>query len=159
MQKTTHHTTDLFFRVGLIIKGVDSIFEVVGGVLLMMPMKIARFLAVLSHHEVYRHHDVLAGKIDHLSDSILTHSSVGEAIYLMVHGFAKVVLIYAIFRDQKWGYKGLIVVLSLFATIEIVRAFTAHEIMTGVLSLFDIFMIYLILKEYRVRFGPRLAVN
>ncbi len=159
MQNSTHHTTDFFFRVGLIIKGVDSVFEVVGGVLLMMPMKIARYLAVLSHHEVYRHHDVLAGKIDHLSESIVMHSSMGEAAYLMVHGLAKVILIYAIFRDRKWGYKGLITVLSLFATIELVRAFTAHEVMTGVLSLFDVIMVFLIVKEYRVRFGPRLATT
>lgn len=157
MQKSTHHTADFLFRVGLIIKGVDSGFEVIGGVLLMMPMKVARFLAVLSHHEVYRHHDVLAGRIDHLSDTIVTHSSVGEAAYLMVHGVAKVMLIYAIFHDRKWGYKGLIAVLSLFATIELIRAFTAREVMTGVLSLFDVVMVVLILKEYRIRFGPRVA--
>lgn len=146
-------TTDLIFKVGLIVKGVDSGFEVVGGLLLAMPMRLSRALLVLGQHESYRHHEVLAGRIDRLAESVVQHASMGEAAYLMVHGLAKVILIAAIFRGKKWGYTGLIGVLSLFALIELARALGAHEIVTGGLSLFDIVMVILIAKEYRAHFG------
>ena len=149
MDNQTSKATDFLFRVGLIVKGVDSLLEVVGGVLLLMPMRLARYILVLSQHEVYRHHQALAGRLDHLADSVVEHASMGEAAYLVVHGLAKVILIAAVFRDKKWGYTGLMGVLSFFALIEITRAIGAHEIVTGALSIFDIVMVVLIYKEYR----------
>ncbi len=152
MSHPTSKTTDFFFKIGLAIKGIDSCFEVVGGVLLMMPMKLARYFLVLSQHEVYHHHQVLAGRIDHLADGVLEHASTGEALYLMVHGLAKVILIFAIYRHRRWGYLGLIGVLSLFALIEATRAIGAKELVTGILAAFDVLMVVLIAKEYRARF-------
>lgn len=145
--------TDVIFRIGLIVKGVDSAFEVVGGLLLAMPIRLSRALLVLGQHEAYRHHEVLAGRLDRLADSVLEHSSMGEAAYLMVHGLAKVVLIAAIFRGKQWGYTGLIGVLSFFTLIELTRAIAAHEVVTAALGLFDIVMVILIAKEYRAHFG------
>lgn len=150
-------TTDALFKIGMIIKGVDSVFEVIGGVILTTPAKLARYILVLSQHEAFRHHEALAGRLDRLAESVTVHPHLGQAIYLIVHGLAKLVLIVAIMREKRWGYIGLMAVLSLFATIEIVRAITAGEVVTGVLALFDIFVVVLIVKEYRARFG-RVAV-
>lgn len=149
-----NRATDILFRVGLVMKGVDSVFEVIGGALFLFPMKLARYLAVLSQHEVYRHHQVLAGRIDRLADTIQLHTHLGEAAYLIVHGLAKVVLIVAIFRGRRWGYVGLIAVLGCYTAIELVRAVTTREIVTGVLGLFDAFVVALIAKEYRAHYGP-----
>ena len=103
-------------------KGVDSVFEIVGGILLTMPTKLARWVTLVSQHEVYRHHNVLAGKLDNLATSVAEKSSMLEAAYLVVHGGAKVALILAIVAGKRWGYTGLIGVLSLFTTIEPRRA-------------------------------------
>jgi len=145
-------TTDTLFNIGLAVKGVDSVFEVIGGVLLTMPTKLARYLLVLSQHELYKHHHVLSGQLDKLADSVSAHASMGEAIYLAVHGLAKVILIAAIYGGKKWGYLGLMGVLSVFAVIEISRGIYAHEVVTGALALFDIAMVVLIYKEYRARY-------
>jgi uncharacterized membrane protein len=155
MSKPVSKTTDFFFRFGLIVKGVDSVFEVFGAILLFMPMRLERYFLVLSQHEIYRHHEAMAGRIDHLADRVLEHASVGEAAYLAIHGLAKVILIAAIYRDKRWGYVGLMGVLTLFACIELVRAFTAREVVTGILSGFDILMVVLIFKEYRSHFSSR----
>jgi len=145
-------TTDLLFRIGMIVKGVDSIFEVVGGILLMMPTKLARYLLVISQHEAFRHHLALSGKLDKLADSVTMHPSMGEGIYLAVHGAAKVILIAAIVAHKRWGYLGFIAVLSLFSTIELVRSVTAQEVVTGIFGLFDVCVVVLIYKEYRTKF-------
>jgi uncharacterized membrane protein len=148
-------TTDLIFRLSLIAKGADSVMEVIGGLLLIRPTRIARYLSVLSQHEVYRGHAALSGRLDHLAQTITVHASLGEAIYLLVHGLAKVILIAAIFQNKRWGYVGLIGVLSIFTLVELTRAITAHEIVTGALGLFDLVIVILIYKEYRVRFLTR----
>ena len=70
----------------------------------------------------------------------------------MVHGGAKVILVAAIFRGKKWGYLGLIGVLGVFTLVEMTRAITAHEWITGVLGLIDLGVVILIWKEYRARF-------
>lgn len=146
-----NETTDNLFKIGLVIKGVDSVFEVIGGILLTMPVKMAKYLSVLAEHELYRHHQVLSGRLDKLAESVTTHASIGEAVYLIIHGLAKVVLILAIYKGKKWGYVGLIGVLSLFSAIEIARGFYAHEILTAALAAFDILMVILIWKEYKAK--------
>lgn len=145
-------TTDFLFRIGMIVKGVDSLFEVAGGIILMMPTRLARYLLVVSQHEAFRHHTALAGRLDKLADTVTMHPSVGEAAYLMVHGLAKVILIAGIVAQKRWGYVGFIAVLSLFTGIELVRSVTAREVVTGVFGLFDACVVVLIYKEYRTRF-------
>ena len=140
---------NFIFRLGLIIKGIDSLFEVVGGILLTMPTKLARYILVISQHEAFRHHAVLAGRLDRLADSTAMHASMVEAIYLIVHGAAQVILIAAIARGLRWGYLGFLGVLSIFALIELVRAFTAGEVVTGVLGVFDGCVVYVVYKEYQ----------
>lgn len=143
---------NFIFRAGLIIKGVDSLFEILGGILLAMPMRLARYILVLSQHEAFRHHEVLAGRLNRLADATTTHASMGEAVYLIIHGVAKVILIAAIARGLRWGYLGLIIILSLFALIEVVRAGTAREVVTGLLGVFDLGVVYVIWREYLKNF-------
>jgi uncharacterized membrane protein len=157
MPSIARNATDVAFRVGLLIKGLDALFEVFGGVLLAQPSKVARYVSALTQHDVFRHHQVLAGNLDHLSQTIATHASLGEAAYLLVHGLAKVILIVAALRNKKWGFQGLILVLSIFMAIEFVRSITAREIFTGAFGLFDLVVVALVAKEYRFRYGPQVA--
>ena len=145
--------TDSLFRIGLIVKGVDALFEVVGGALFAMPGRLARWILVLSQLEVYRHHDALAGRLDNLADRIHNHASIGQAVYLIVHGAAKVILVSAIFKEKKWGYQGLIGVLSIFGLIEFGQALVKGEVVVALLGVFDAALVYLIAKEYRAKFG------
>ncbi len=118
----------------------------------MTPTKLARYILVVSQHELYKHHKVLSGNLDHLAANVQEHASLPQAGYLIIHGAAKVILICAIFRGKRWGYTGLIGVLSFFTLLEIGRAIIAHEIVTGCLGLFDLAVVLLIAKEYRLRF-------
>jgi uncharacterized membrane protein len=147
-------STDVIFRIGLAFKGIDSMLEVVGGVLLTMPTKLARYITLIAEHEVYRHHEALAGRLDHVADSVAMKASMVEAVYLIIHGLAKVILIYAVFRNRKWGYEGLVVVLTLFTLVELGRAITAREIFTGLFGLLDFVLAFLLYKELKFRFGP-----
>jgi len=156
---TMHRTTDILFRIGLIVKGFDALLEVVGGILLLMPTRLARYILVLSQHELYRHHAVLSGKLDRLAETVLEHVHIWAAIYLMLHGLSKVILVGGIFCGKKWGYVGLIGVLGFFTAFELIRAVSAREPVSGVLGVFDLMVVGLIFKEYRYKFGKNTTGN
>jgi uncharacterized membrane protein len=141
-----------FFRAGILLKGIDSAFEVLGGILLLMPVRLATWLWLLADHEIYKHHDVLAGRFDHLAETVVTKDSPFMAGYLLVHGLSKVILIYGIFQEKVWGYKGLIVVLAFFTLIEVAQGLHGHEIVTLILAGFDALLVFLMAKEYRKKF-------
>ena len=151
-------TTDTLFRVGLVIKLVDSVFEMIGGAILTVPTKLAGWLLLLSQHELDKHHNAMVGRLDHITDLVLTKAFMGEAIYLLIHGLAKLILISAIFVGKDWGYRGLIVVLSLFSLLEVAQGIRAHEYVPIILALFDGFLVWLIWKELRAKdAGPAAA--
>jgi uncharacterized membrane protein len=144
--------TDIVFRVGLVLKAVDSAFEVLGGVLLAVPARLVRILLVISQHEAFRHHQALAGRLDNLAQVIGTHTSIVQAIYLMLHGAVKLVCILAIFRGKRWGYTWLVFFITIFAGIELFQAIRAGEVLTGVFGAFDLVLAVLIYKEFRAHF-------
>jgi uncharacterized membrane protein len=153
--KKPSSVTDLLFRIGMTFKGIDSVFEVIGGIILTMPTRLARYILAVSQHESFRHHQVLAGRLGKIADTVTTHPSMLEAGYLMVHGLSKLILIIAIVCGKRWGFLGFIVVLSLFTLIELVRAVTAREVVTGVFGAFDLLIVFLIYREYKTRFAAK----
>ena len=137
----------LLFDIGLVIKGIDSVLEVIGGVLLLFPVRLSDYLEVLSQHSK---HDFVARNLERLAGSVSTATAL-SAIYLMIHGVAKAVLIVAALKQRAWGYIGLMVVLLFFASIEMVRFFFVRKMGLLVFSLFDVALVLLIANEYRTR--------
>lgn len=146
---------ELLFRVSLAIKGLDAIAEFAGGLFLLMPSHVSRVALELAGRESARHPHAAIGRIlESLGTSVLT-VTLGGAIYLMVHGLAKVVLIAAALKGKSWGYVGLIAVLSVFAVFELYRFLTRQAYGLLALAIFDGFVVYLIAKEYRTHGSSR----
>ncbi len=141
-------TTDKLFELGLIIKGVDAIFEIMGGLLLLTPIRVSGWLAVISQHSK---HELTAHLWQNVADKVAL-ASIATALYLLVHGMAKVVLIAAVFKDKKWGYVGLMGVLSFFAVFELFKAASKHESLVLALCFFDALIVFLIAKEYQKKY-------
>jgi len=148
--------TAFLFRWSLILKGLDALLEIVGGVLLLMPVTVNRTIQFLLDHELVaqaRHHTT--AHLEHAAALALLHATTLGAFYLIVHGAAKVALIVAIFREKKWGYIGLFAVLSLFGVLELGRGIVTGHLFDYAFAAFDLFIVYLIAKEYRIHFLPR----
>ena len=141
---------DILFTIGLIGKGIDSLLEVIGGIMLLSPVRIDYISEWLTQHElhiIFRH-----PHIAHLEEStvlMLGKASIVGAIYLIIHGAAKVVLIVAIAMKKRWGYDGLILVLAFFATIEIVHGILHSSWLAAVFSLGDFILAWLIWRELK----------
>src|SRR5215472_880323 len=146
---------DTTFKIGLVLKGLDGILEVVGGILLLFlsPHAIQHLVRVLTAHELSEDpHDLLARYLLHTTAHVNTGITIFGAIYLLSHGIAKIVLVALVLRDKLWAYPWLIVLLLAFIAYQLYRI-TAVQFSIGLtlLTIFDAFLVWLTWREYRAK--------
>ncbi len=140
--------TTILFDIGLILKGIDSLFEVAGGIILLSPLRVSGYLEILSQHSK---HDFISRTLEKLATGVHA-ATIATALYLIVHGLAKAILIVAALKRKTWGYIGLIGVLSFFAIAEMARYFETQKVALLIFSLFDAALVVLIAHEYQARY-------
>lgn len=146
---------DKTFKIGLVLKGLDGILEVAGGIALLFvsPHAIEHLVRALTAHELSEDpHDLIARYLLHSTSHLSTGIAVFGAIYLLSHGIAKIVLVALVLRDKLWAYAWLIALLMTFIAYQIYRI-TAVNFSVGLtaLTVFDAALAWLTWREYRSR--------
>lgn len=142
---------DRTFLIAIILKGLDGILEVVGGLLLFVvsPATIDQLIRTLTQHELSQDpHDFIATHVLHAAGG-LTGSFTFPAAYLLSHGVVKVVLVTALLRNKLWAYPWMIVFLIAFIVYQLYRTTFAPSIGLVALTIFDVFVVWLTWREYR----------
>ncbi len=146
---------DTTFKVGLVLKGLDGVLEVAGGILLLFlsPQAIQHLARVLTAHELSEDpHDLIARYLLHTTAHLNTAVTIFGAIYLLSHGIAKIVLVALVLRDKLWAYPWLIVLLLAFIGYQLYRITLVHfSIGLTLLTIFDAFLVWLTWREYRAK--------
>jgi len=153
---------DRTFFVSLILKGMDGMFELIGGVLLLVvtPAQIGAVARVLTQHELSEDpHDVIANAVLRLTGSLNLSVAMFGAIYLLLHGAVKVILVWAVLRDRLWAYPWLIAFLLVFIAYQGYKLVTVFSWGLLLLTAFDIFIVCLTWREYRIHRTRRHAAN
>ena len=145
---------DKVFEFGIILKGLDGLLEVAGGLLLLfISPEFVNHLAVrLTHNELSEDpHDWLATHVLHSTHGLVNGGLQFAAIYLLAHGVSKIVLVWEILHDRLWAYLGLIWLTIGFMIYQIYRIAYAPSISLILLTVFDAVIVYLTAVEYRKR--------
>ncbi|WP_170133050.1 DUF2127 domain-containing protein [Arthrobacter livingstonensis] len=143
---------DKTFRVSLVLKGLDGVLELVGGILLLLvsPAQVGFLVQFLTQHELSEDpHDLIATALVHLAGTMTVSATLFGAIYFLLHGLVKIVLVWAVLKDKLWAYPWMIAFLGVFIlyqSYELVVAFTWGMVL---LTAFDIFIVWLTVHEYR----------
>jgi uncharacterized membrane protein len=144
---------DTTFKVGLVLKGLDGILEVAGGILLLFlsPQAIQHLARVLTAHELSEDpHDLIARYLLHTTAHLSHGTTLFGAIYLLSHGIAKIVLVALVLKDKLWAYPWLIGLLLAFIAYQLYRITLVHfSIGLTLLTVFDAFLVWLTWREYR----------
>jgi len=149
---------DRTFEVGILLKGLDGVLELVGGALLLVvsPATINRITGALTQHELSEDpHDVVATHVLRISHG-LTGPAVGfAAAYLLLHGVVKVALVLALLRNKLWAYPWMIAFLVAFIVYQLYRI--ALDLSPGLVALtvFDAVIVWLTWREYRKQRSSR----
>jgi uncharacterized membrane protein len=146
---------DTTFKIGLVLKGLDGVLEVAGGILLLFlsPQAIEHLVRVLTAHELSEDpHDLIARYLLHTTAHLNHGTTLFGAIYLLSHGIAKIVLVALVLRDKLWAYPWLIGLLLAFIGYQLYRITAVHfSIGLTLLTVFDAFLVWLTWREYRAK--------
>lgn len=150
---------ETLFRWSVSLKGLNALLELVGGIglLLVTPDFILRAVAFLTQDELAEDpKDFVATTLLHAAQQLSVTTELFMALYLLVHGIVKGLLVVALLRHLLWAYPLSIVVFGLFILYQLYRFTLTHSFGLIALSLFDVVVIAMIWLEYRaLRRGAR----
>ena len=155
MKNEAHKRTDIVhvsFEIGLLLKGIHGLLEIIGGVLLLFltPDRLDLLTRFLTRHELSEDpRDVVANLLLRLSHSFSISTQHFAMFYLASHGIIKCVLILLLWRKKLWAYPLSIISLLLFIAYQVYRYTFTHSVFLLLLSIFDAVMIALTYLEYR----------
>jgi uncharacterized membrane protein len=143
---------DRIFDTSLILKGLDGVLELVGGVLLLVvsPKQLTSIVMLLTQHELSQDpKDFIATHLLVYVHTLSASITMFAAAYLLVHGIVKIVLVVAVLKGQLWAYPWLIGFLVLFILYQIYRLILHVSVGLIALTVFDCFIVLLTVLEYR----------
>jgi uncharacterized membrane protein len=142
---------DTTFNVALILKGLDGVLELVGGVLLLIisPATINDLAERLTQHELSQDpNDLFAHHLLRLTGNLHKTQFFG-AMYLLIHGVVKIAIVVGLLRREHWAYPVAFVFLGGFVIYQIYRMTYAPSVGLVLLTIFDLFIIWLTWREYQ----------
>ena len=143
---------DQAFVVGILLKGLDGVLELLGGGLLLVisPTTIQNLVRLLTQHELSQDpHDFFATHLLHATGRLTSGSLRFGAAYLLLHGIVKVALVAAVLRNKLWAYPWMIAFLVLFIAYQLYRMTYAPSSGLVALTIFDVIVVGLTVREYR----------
>ncbi|WP_170133040.1 DUF2127 domain-containing protein [Arthrobacter livingstonensis] len=143
---------DRFFAIGIILKGLDGVLELVAGTLLLFiaPDRIHQLAVLVTQPELSEDpNDFIATHVLRTATGLSDHVVTFTAVYLLAHGIVKVVLVTALLMDKLWAYPWMIGVLVIFILYQFYQLTLTPSLGLVVLTVFDILIVVLTWHEYR----------
>ena len=140
------------FEIGIVLKGLNALAELLGGVFVwVVSVELIRGVVEgLVHNELLEDpRDHIANYLMHAAASVSVNGKNFAAFYLVTHGVVKLVLVAGLLRNRMWAYPASLAVLGLFIAYQLYRLTFAFSIGLIVLTVFDAIIIVLIWHEYR----------
>jgi len=149
-----HKTLDRFFYASIWLKGVHAVFEILGGIALLLtsPAFILQIVATVTQDEMAEDpNDFVAITLLSAVQRISVSSQHFAALYLLSHGVVKVALVIGLLRNKGWAYPAALAVFGAFVVYQIYRFTLTHSLGLIALTVFDLAVMWLIWREYRLR--------
>jgi len=149
-------TLDRVFEIGIILKGINGLAELIGGLLLLLVTAgdIYHLAVLLTQDELSEDpHDFIARHLLHTATGLTGSAVVFGAVYLLLHGAVKVVLVIALLLNKLWAYPCMIIVLLIFIGYQLYRIAILPSAGLVALTIFDVAIVALTWREYRRQRG------
>ncbi len=152
-------STERFFRLGISLKGLHAVLEIVGGValLLVSPAYVIELVELFTQDELREDpRDLIANTLLDAAQHLSLGGKLFGALYLLSHGVVKLVLVAALLRNRPWAYPAALAVFGAFIVYQLYRFSFTHSVGLVALTLFDLVVMWLIWREYRIQARRRL---
>jgi uncharacterized membrane protein len=152
---STFRPTNLFdkiFEGGIILKGASGAIEFLTGLVLFFvsPTAIHNFLVFITQRELIEDpHDKIANFLLQHTQHVGSGSRVFIIAYLWVHALIKLIAVIGILKNQLWAYPFSLITLGLLMLYQLYTIFFVHPTIGMILlTIFDVFILWLIWREY-----------
>ena len=145
---------DKIFEASVLIKGVEGVAETIAGfvVLFLGTSFLGTFAYRITEQELLGDpDDRIANYILHTGEHLASGGTTFLVAYLLVHGVIKLVAVVSLLRNQLWGYIFSMITLGIFMLYQIYEVAVSHSVFMILLTLFDIFLMWLIYREYQLQ--------
>lgn len=151
--KKSAKTIFKIFEVGILIKGLDGILEIIGSGILfyvVKPERMDKVILLLTAHELSQDpDDFIATHIFNFSQNVSVSSTLFGAVYLLLHGIIKIFLVIMLLKKKLWAYPVTIAALIMFASYQMYRYSHTHSPFLIFFSCFDLIMAVLTFLVYK----------
>ncbi len=106
MTSVTDKRIHAAFEIGVVLKGVNGLAELAGGVILFFTSvdAIRTIVTWLVHSELIEDpHDRVASYLMHAAQGVSVGGKAFAAFYLVSHGVVKLILVAGLLRSRPWG--------------------------------------------------------
>lgn len=149
-----------FFDLALILKVVNGGLEMLAAALILIvpPSFVIKIAEFATSGEVAQDpDDPIAIVIRSTAQAFTVHTHYLLALYLVLHGAIKVLLVIGIFAGKRIAYPLFMLALAIFGSYEAYRGLIRHELLLQALAVFDLSVLMLTSYEYRRRYSTHLA--
>jgi len=143
---------DRLYRIGLWIKGIDGILEIVGGLVLLLVSqpKLGQLVTFLTQHELAEDpRDWIAGHLRDAVNQLSPNTKLFASMYLLTHGVIKLFLMVALLRGWPWSYRPAIAFLLAFIGYQAYQLTLHFSLALLLISVLDAVIVLLVWREYR----------
>src|SRR5580704_16666312 len=122
------------FLAGVMLKGVDGIFEMCAGTFLLYARQMGFLHTLVVNELVEDPNDFLANHVAMIIN-IPDHTRVFAGLYLLGHGILKLIFAVGLLKEYVWAYPVGIVFLFLFIAYDLSRVILVGSITFAVLTI------------------------
>ena len=159
--ETSKNPLDRVFLLSVILKALDGLAELFSGIALLFvkPEQIYFLANILTRKELAEDPgDFIANWILHTTANFSQGAVYFLAAYLLIHATVKLIAVGGILLNKAWAYPFALVALGILTLYQIFEVTFVHpSIWLIILTVFDVFLLWLIWHEYKARFPHKKA--
>jgi len=137
------------FQIGITLKGLDGLLEVIGGILVWFITPSNGTVAALNRHAMAGPHNLLVAHFYRSVHFLAYGDKFFVSLFLLSHGIVKIVLVVALWFNRLWAYPLMILVFGGFGIYQVYRLSYRYSSFLFALTVFDFIVVWLTWREYR----------
>lgn len=138
------------FNLTIVLKAINGIWEVGGGLMLLFGRSIERLILRLIQYEVaIQPTDFVSKSLLNFFENLTLSTRYFISAYLLFHGLVNLFLVVTLWRRHLWAFPVAIILFSIFVTYQFYRLYSVYSLDLLLVSVFDVFIIVLTFLEYK----------
>jgi len=142
------------FDIGIIIKGIDGLAELIGGLVLLISPHLVHTTLVAIGVEAGRStghvHHFVAQYVARLDDQLAASGLVFLIIFLLTHGIVKIALVVCLLKKIIRAYPIALAILGAFLVYQVYVFVRGPSVSMAIFCLLDAVIIWLVWREYKL---------